>query len=131
MEDRALIEEYTGVEIDKDLVEYLRHTFPGERFLDISADHLHDHIPDASMDSVICSLPWTLFAGDLQEAITKEIYRVLKPGGRFTTFLCIHSLTYPGAPRAKKIFSHNFANFEKKESIARNIPPANVYLGIK
>jgi phospholipid N-methyltransferase len=131
MEEKAHIGEYTGVEIDEELVEYLKYTFKGEKFLNVSADKLHDQIPDGSMDVVICSLPWTLFAGKLQEGITDEIYRVLKPGGRFTTYLCIHSLTYPGAPRAKKIFKRNFSDFEKRESIARNIPPANVYLGIK
>lgn len=131
MKERASLASYTGVELDKDLVQYLQHTFPGERFLNISADNLKGAIPDNSIDTVICSLPWTLFAGELQESITQEIIRVLKPGGKFTTFLCLHSLTYPGAPRAKKIFKQHFAGFEKRETIAANIPPANVYMGLK
>lgn len=131
MTDRASLASYTGVEIDADLVDYLKKTFPKEKFIATSADDLAAHIPDGSIDTVICSLPWTLFAGDLQETITREIIRVLKPGGKFTTFLCLHSLTYPGAPRAKKIFNQYFAGFEKRETIARNIPPANVYMGLK
>lgn len=131
MQERAQLKSYTGVEIDQGLVEFLQQTYPNERFLNISADDMKEHIPDNSIDTVICSLPWTLFAGDLQESITREVIRVLKPGGKFTTFLCLHSLTYPGAPRAKKIFQQNFAGFQKKETIARNIPPANVYMGQK
>ena len=94
MTDRASLASYTGVEIDADLVEYLKRTFPKGKFIATSADDLTAHIPDGSIDTVICSLPWTLFAGDLQESITREIIRVLKPGGKFTTFLCLHSLTY-------------------------------------
>lgn len=128
---RSELASYTGIEIDKNLVSYLQNKYPNEKFLALSADNLKEHIPDESMDTVICSLPWTMFAGDMQEAITKEILRVLKPGGHFTTFLCIHALSYPGAPRAKKVFKEAFSKFEKCESIARNIPPANVYKGTK
>ena len=131
MNDRRDLASYLGIEIDEDLVKYLEHTFPKEKFVATSADDLKEHVGDESIDAVICSLPWTLFAGDLQESITREILRVLKPGGKFTTFLCLHSLTYPGAPRAKKIFKQYFETFEKKETIARNIPPANVYMGQK
>ena len=131
MAQRPSLKSYIGVEIDKSLVEFLQKTYPGETFLNISANNLKGHIKDESIDTVICSLPWTLFASELQEAIIQEMVRVLKPGGKFTTFLCIHSLPYPGAPRAKKLFNQYFTGFEKKESIARNIPPANVYMGLK
>ncbi len=131
LKQREDLASYTGVEIDGNLVDFLQRSYPNEKFIQTSADDLSQFIEDASMDTVICSLPWTLFAGELQEAITKEIVRVLKPGGQFTTFLCIHALTYPGAPRAKKIFKENFSDFQKCESIARNIPPANVYRGTK
>ncbi len=131
LKQRSQLGSYLGVEIDTDLVDFLKHSYPDETFLAISADHLGEHIKDESIDAVICSLPWTMFAGDLQESITQEILRILKPGGKFTTFLCIHALSYPGAPRAKKVFQDAFSQFEKCESIARNIPPANVYRGIK
>ena len=131
LSERASLKNYIGIEIDSDLVDFLKKSYPNETFLAASADNLKEHIPDESIDTVICSLPWTLFAGDLQESITQEMHRVLKPGGKFTTFLCLHSLSYPGAPRAKKIFRQHFAGFEKRETIARNIPPANVYMGQK
>lgn len=122
---------YLGVEIDENLVKFLKEKFPDQNFLCASADDLKDHVPDESIDTVICSLPWTLFNKDLQEGIVQEIVRVLKPGGRFTTFLCVHALTYPGAPRAKKFFHEYFTGFQKRETIARNLPPANVYTGTK
>ena len=131
LDQRDMLASYTGVELDSTLVDFLQTAYPGESFLNISADNLKEHIQDNSMDTVICSLPWTMFPSELQESITQEIIRVLKPGGRLATFICVHSLTYPGAPRAKKIFKQHFAGFEKKEIIARNIPPATVYMGLK
>lgn len=131
LEDREQLGSYTGVEIDNNLIQFLQKQYPGERFLAASADDLSAHIPSGSIDVVISSLPWTMFPKELQEAIVQEILRVLKPGGRFTTFLCLHALTYPSAPRAKKYFAKYFTGFEKKETITRNIPPANVYLGSK
>lgn len=125
------LESYVGVELDSNLVDFLKKQYPQQLFLNVSADNLEEHIEDESIDTVICSLPWTLFNPELQESITQEIVRVLKPGGKFTTFLCLHSLTYPGAPRAKKFFNSYFTGFEKRETIARNIPPANVYMGLK
>lgn len=120
--------EFTGVEIDPHLVDYLKGAFPGENFIAASAADLKEHIPDESIDAVICSLPWTIFAGDLQESIVDEILRVLKPEGRLSTFMCIHTMSFPGSARAKEIFAAKFASFEKKRSIAANLPPANVYL---
>ncbi|MEM7647071.1 MAG: methyltransferase domain-containing protein [Pseudomonadota bacterium] len=122
---------YTGVEIDGDLISFLNSHYPGQRFLKTSADDLKDHIEDESIDAVISTLPWTLFPRELQISTIEEIIRVLKPGGKFTTFLCLHALAYPGAPRAKKIFKEYFTGFEKRVTVAANIPPANVYLGQK
>ena len=131
MKERNKLASYTGVEIDPNLVDYLKASFTGEKFLAASAEDLKDHVADQSIDVVMCSLPWTLFPQKLQESITKEIVRMLKPGGYFTTFLCVHALAYPGAPRVKKIFNHFFSDFEKKAFIPHNIPPANVYRGTK
>ncbi len=122
---------YLGVEIDGELVKYLQQNFNDQKFIQASADDLKDSITDGSIDVVICSIPWTMLPQETQEAITQEILRVLKPGGRFTTFICVHALSYPGATRVKKIFKSHFTSFKKKDTIARNIPPANVYLGRK
>lgn len=125
------IESYVGVERDKNLVDFLKKEYPGQTFLNVSADKLKGHIEDESIDVVISSLPWTMFAKELQESIVQEIIRVLKPGGQFSTYICLHSLPYPGAPRAKKFFNDYFTGFEKKQTVARNLPPANIYLAIK
>jgi phosphatidylethanolamine/phosphatidyl-N-methylethanolamine N-methyltransferase len=120
---------YTGVEIDENLVAFLQSKYPEHRFICASAGELKEHIADHSMDTIICTLPWTLFPLELQQQIVNEIIRILKPGGTFVTFLCLHALTYPGAPRIKKIFRATFQDFKKSETISLNIPPANVYRG--
>ena len=123
--------QYLGVELDENLVAFLQKAFPDDQFICASADSLKAYVPDSSVDRVVCSLPWTLFPEDLQEAVVKEIVRVLKPGGKFTTFLCIHALSYPGAPRIKNLFTSHFSGFQKAETVAVNLPPANVYVGTK
>lgn len=128
---REQLASYTGVELDQGLVEFLRNQYPNTTFLNESAADLSQHFADNSVDTIVSTLPWTLFSSELQEQTLKEIIRILKPGGKFTTFLCLHSLTYPGAPRAKSYFKRHFSSFEKKQTIALNIPPANVYMGCK
>ena len=131
MEKRKELNSYTGVEINKKLVHFLKSRYPNEIFINQSAQSLKGIIKDESIDSVICTLPWTLFPMELQEDILNEIIRVLKPGMGFSTFLCLHALAYPGASRIKKLFKREFSEFKKKETITVNIPPANVYQGIK
>ncbi len=131
MEHRKKLKSYTGVEIDKNLVNFLKSRYPKETFLNTSAQNLREHIESESIDSVICTLPWTLFPKDMQENILREVLWILKPNSRFCTFLCIHALAYPGAPRVKKLFKKYFSEFKKVETITLNIPPANVYMGVK
>lgn len=131
MEHRKKLKSYAGVEIDKNLVRFLKSKYPKETFINTSARDMKEFIEDESIDSVICTLPWTLFSKDLQEDILKEILRVLKPGMKFSTFLCLHALAYPGAPRVKKLFKKHSSEFRKRETITLNIPPANVYMGVK
>ena len=131
MEKRKELNSYTGVEIDENLVHFLKSQYPNENFINRSAQSLGEIIKDESIDSMVCTLPWTLFPMDLQEDILREIIRVLKPGMSFSTFLCLHALAYPGAPRVKKLFKRELSEFKKKETITANIPPANVYQGTK
>lgn len=131
MERRKDLKSYVGVEIDKNLVNFLKSQYPKETFINASARDLKNLIKDESIDSLICTLPWTLLPKDLQENILKEILRVLKPGMKFSTFLCLHALAYPGAQRVKKLFKKYPSEFKKKETITLNIPPANVYTGVK
>lgn len=120
-----------GIELDASLVAFLKkHFSPGE-FHQASASDLSQCVEDQSVDVVISSLPWTLFNQKTQEAITKEILRVLRPGGRFVSFICLHSLAYPGANRAKRLFAVEFHQFDKKQRVLRNMPPAQIYVATK
>lgn len=122
---------YMGVELSGDLINYLQKTYPTSTFIKASADNLDGYLEDESIDIIISSLPWTMFSEAVQEAIIKEIIRVLKPGGHFVTFLCLHALPLSSASRAQRLFKTHFSSFEFCESISRNIPPANVYKAVK
>jgi phospholipid N-methyltransferase len=129
--DAGPYDSYVGVEISSSMIDFLQRSYPDNTFIKASADNLDGYIESNSVDVVISSLPWTMFSGVVQEAIIEEIMRILKPGGHFVTFICLHALPLPGAARAQKLFKSHFSQFEYCESITRNLPPANIYRGIK
>jgi phosphatidylethanolamine/phosphatidyl-N-methylethanolamine N-methyltransferase len=122
---------FLGVELDPKLVDYLEKKYHPHPFLRASAADLKQDVASESRDVVISSLPWTLFEQDLQQSIADEIIRVLRPGGVFLTFICLHSLAYPGARRARSIFEKNFTEINCQKTVVQNLPPANIYLARK
>ena len=122
-----LISNFLGVELDPQLVNYLKVSYPKLDFVQASATDLSEHVADQSVDRVISSLPWSLFNKEMQLQILSEIHRVLKPGGTFVTFLCLHAQVYPGGLRVKKLFNSHFKSFERHAMVGMNIPPAGVY----
>ena len=117
------LKSYMGVEISSDMISYLQNTFPDNTFIKASADNLEGYVADDSIDIVISSLPWTMFSEPVQEAIIKEIIRVLKPGGHFATFICLHALPLPSATRVQKLYTQHFSQFDYGETISRNLLP--------
>ncbi|MCO5113770.1 MAG: methyltransferase domain-containing protein [Bdellovibrionaceae bacterium] len=123
--------DYLGVEISQSLVMFLKETFPDLSFHCGSAGELQSILEDNSVDSVISSLPWTLFSRDIREQILNEVLRVLKPGGTFTTFICTNTFLTPNPYVLKKFFHNKLVNFQKTEMVFQNIPPSIVYKGNK
>jgi phosphatidylethanolamine/phosphatidyl-N-methylethanolamine N-methyltransferase len=121
---------FTGFELNEDLVEYLRNYYPPQlEFVVGSAERAKEYAElKGPADAVISSLPWSLFTPDLQQNIVDSIYAALKPGGIFTTYVCINAIIYPGAQNFKYLLHRKFKNVKKTPTEWRNIPPAFVYI---
>lgn len=122
---------YLGIEINPDLIKYLREHFPYLRFECAPAQDVARLAGKESANVVVSSLPWTMFSQEVQEATLSAIHEVLVPGGHFVTFICLNSEVYPSARHFKNLMRKNFARFEKREVEWKNIPPATVYLCTK
>jgi phosphatidylethanolamine/phosphatidyl-N-methylethanolamine N-methyltransferase len=120
---------YTGIELNSDLVDHLRKTFPDRRFVRGSAEDLSAvTVESGPADVIISSLPWTVFTEDLQRRIIGGLVKGLTPGGVFATYVCLNAVLYPTARSLGRLLGENFSRVERSRTEWRNVPPAFVYV---
>jgi len=122
---------YSGFEVDEGMVRYMQKEFPDREFLVESAENLIQFVPENSVDALVSGLPWSVFPEPLQEKLIQQIHSVLKPDGRFVTFMYPNASVYPAAKRVLKRFDETFDDFGRKSLVFANIPPAHVLCGKK
>lgn len=120
-------EQYLGVELNEQMVTYLRTYFPSMKFEQGLAQNLDVWMKDKKADGVVSSLPWTVFPEAVQRETLSAIYDSLKPGGVFATYMCLNSSWYPQAKRFKEMINSSFKSVDKTPVEWRNIPPAFVF----
>jgi len=82
-------------------------------------------------DCLISSLPWASFNNETQDDILNSIYSALLPGGRFVTFVYVHSKVLPSGKRFKNKLKEMFGQVKQTKTVWKNVPPAFVYLVTK
>lgn len=115
----------TAYEINTDFLELTRNRIQDDTrctLTDASAEFLTEQLADGSIDAVISSLPFAMMDEELQDAILREIYLVLKPGGQY--------LQYQYAPTKYRMITRRFKRVRLDYTLL-NIPPAFVYSCIK
>lgn len=120
-------EQYLGVELNQQMVSYLRNYFPNLKFEQGPARDLDIWLKKKKADGVVSSLPWTVFPENVQTETLQAIYHSLKPGGVFATYMCLNSSWYPQAKRFKEKIHSMFKTVDKTPVEWRNIPPAFVF----
>lgn len=120
-------EQYLGVELNQQMVNYLRTYFPSLKFEIGPAQNLGVWLKDKKADAVVSSLPWTVFNESVQTETLQAIHDSLKPGGVFVTYMCLNSSWYPQAKRFKEKVHSMFTSVDKTPVEWRNIPPAFVF----
>jgi len=113
------------------LAEALRARFP-----QVAVDERYcQHLPEicaewgqAGVDRVVSSLPWAIWAPEVQQAAFDGISKVMKPDARMVTFTYAHSQMLPAAMRFRRVLEERFVSVKKTRIAWANIPPALVYV---
>jgi phospholipid N-methyltransferase len=122
---------HLAVELDPDMVEYLRRTHPDLDVVHGNAADLGKLLAErgiARVDAVICGLPWALFDDATQTELLTEISRVIGDHGAFTTFAYLHGMTLGAARRFRRRLRDTFEEVLVSATVWRNLPPAFVYV---
>lgn len=119
------------VERDAQLADRLRGRYPDAKVFNDDARNLRKLLCDIGVDgvdSIICGLPWSLFSRTERGELLAAIRESLAPGGVFTTFAYVHTLTFPSARRFHVELREGFDEVLPTRSIMLNVPPAITYV---
>jgi phosphatidylethanolamine/phosphatidyl-N-methylethanolamine N-methyltransferase len=122
---------HLAVEVDPDMVAYLRRTRPDLEVVPGNAATLSSLLAERGItrvDAVVCGLPWALFDDPTQAAILDGISRVIGTAGAFTTFAYLHGMTLSAARRFRETLRATFEEVLVSSTVWRNMPPAFVYV---
>ncbi|MCZ6795270.1 MAG: methyltransferase domain-containing protein [Planctomycetota bacterium] len=121
---------FLSLEVNSSFVQRLKSKFSRAEIVHDSAENIRQHLerhqrPHA--DSILSGLPWASFPPDLQERIMAAVVDALRPGGRFATFVYIHSAWLPAARQFRRWLTEHFASVSTTRVVWWNLPPAFVY----
>jgi len=122
---------HLAIELDADMVEYLRRTRPTLEVVWGDARHLSGLLAEhgvTRVDAVVSGLPWALFDAPTQAAILREVTRLIGPTGAFTTFAYLHGMPLTSARRFRHTLREIFDEVVVGTTIWRNLPPAFGYI---
>jgi phospholipid N-methyltransferase len=122
---------YLGFEINDEMTQFMREHYPQLKFAQAAADQVLQFTPPGSVDSVISSLPWTVFSIKTQTTTLNAIFEALRPGGIFITYVCLNAAISPLARSFVHQLRATFATVKKSPIEWRNFPPAFVYFARK
>ncbi|MCP4641541.1 MAG: methyltransferase [bacterium] len=121
---------YLGLEINPDFCEILANRFPNGTFYNDSAENTRTHLESrglSSCDCIVSGLPWSAFPEELQDSLLDAVADVLRPGGRFATYMYIQSPYLAAGRHFIEKLGRRFGGVDRTRLVWRNIPPAHVY----
>jgi phosphatidylethanolamine/phosphatidyl-N-methylethanolamine N-methyltransferase len=119
-------EQYIGLEINGDFVNSLHERFPGVKFVKESAENAASQVD--SVDYIVCSLPWSMWVGSVQEKLLQNVSKPLSEGSTFATYAYWPTLYTPTGRSFRKLLGRTFKSVETSPVIWKNLPPAVIYL---
>jgi phospholipid N-methyltransferase len=123
--------QYLGIEQNPSFVRELAAEFPRLAFVQGSVAELASILTAqriATVDAIICGLPWASLPISLQEAVFAAIDGALVPGGAFVTFGYLQSLALPAAWALRRRLRCGFATVARSPVVWGNVPPAFAYI---
>ncbi|MBT2269501.1 class I SAM-dependent methyltransferase [Rhodococcus erythropolis] len=121
---------HIAVEVDGDLVAYLRHTRPWVETIWGDARDLTgllDAVGVDRVDAIVCALPWSLIDGKKQREILHQIAEVLTRDGHVSILAYPHAHWLPRARDFRSVLHGIFTEVVRSPVVWRNTPPAVVY----
>lgn len=122
---------YLGIELNGDMVHYMRQNFPELRFEEGPAESLPQLAGAGKVTTVVSSLPWTVFSPEIQKRTLQGVYDALAENGRFVTYVCVNAMWYPQAQHFGGLLHGMFRSVVKSPIEWKNVPPAFVYVCTK
>ncbi len=122
---------YWGIEFDTKLTAFLQKKYPQHHFKSGSAANITKLFPQTKFDTIISSLPWTMFDHKTKKKVLHEINSSLNKEGHFLLFITKHVDKTQSANELKDLIKALNLKLQKVESIWLNLPPANIYLVTK
>jgi phosphatidylethanolamine/phosphatidyl-N-methylethanolamine N-methyltransferase len=121
---------YVAVELDAELVVYLRRTLPWLEVLPGDAGDLRALLDDAGVgpvDAVVSSLPWTLLPPGRRRTMLTGIAATLAPAGVFATISTLTAL--PARVRdLRECLDGAFEEVVATRPIWSNVPPSRLFV---
>jgi phosphatidylethanolamine/phosphatidyl-N-methylethanolamine N-methyltransferase len=121
---------FVAIELNPSFANHFRETYPEVKLHQGSVAEVRQICDDngiGMVDSIVSGLPWAAFSREKQTEYLDATIRVLKQGGQFTTFACLHGLLLPSGRRFAKMLRSYFSEVKTSRVIWSNIPPAIVY----
>lgn len=121
---------YLGLEMNSVFVDSLTKQFPGMRFERAAAQEF-DYTPfmvGGGFDCIVSGLPWAALPESVQTALLEQIFRVLKPGGVFATFVYTGIHWLPRGQKFRRLLNERSERLEMTPTVWRNLPPAFIYV---
>lgn len=122
---------HLAVEIDPELVRYLRSRKPWLEVIEGDVSRLRSLLRDAGVgevDAVISSIPWTLLPPDKQRELLHEAASVLAPTGVFTTVTYLTTLWRSSTRAFTRALADTYEEVLPRAAVWRNLPPTRVYV---
>jgi phospholipid N-methyltransferase len=121
---------FIAIERNASLAAEFRSRMPNVTLVQDSVENVRaicDAAEIASVDCIVCGLPWAAFTDDLQKRVLDAMMSVLRIDGQFVTFAYLHGLPLPAARRFADRLPQYFKEVGRSATVWRNFPPALVY----
>jgi phospholipid N-methyltransferase len=121
---------YLGIELNAAFVASLRGQFPDMRFEQAAVQEFDysPYLADGGFDAIVSGLPWANLSEQVQTALLEQIFKVLKPGGIFATFVYTGIHWGPRGQRFRRLLARKSKQLELTATVWSNLPPAFIYV---
>jgi phosphatidylethanolamine/phosphatidyl-N-methylethanolamine N-methyltransferase len=122
--------DYLGLEMNAAFVTTLREQFPQMRFEQSAAQEFDyaPFLPSGGFDAIVSGLPWAALPPPVQSTLLDTIFKVLKPGGTFATFVYSGIHWSPRGQSFRRLLVQHCASVKTSATVWRNLPPAFIYV---